>query len=240
MKEVIMLYCMLTAFAAQGLGFEQDRFKTPEGKDLVITFVKHGSLMLEYDGHVLLVDPVSDYADYSKFPKADLILITHEHHDHLDSKAIAATEKESTLIIVNPASQEKLGKGIAMKNGDRRSPVSYLNIEAVPAYNTTPGRDQFHPRGRDNGYILTLGGMRVYIAGDTEDIPEMKQLKNIDIAFLPVNQPYTMTPVQAAHAAEMIKPRILYPYHYGETKIQDLKDLLKKDKHIDVRIRQLQ
>lgn len=240
MKGVFMLFCLSITMASHGLDFEQDRFKTPEGKELVITFVKHASLMLEYDGHILLVDPVSEYADYSKFPKADVILITHEHHDHLDPKAITETEKEPTLIIANASSQKILGKGTVMNNGDHLKPLSYLDIEAVPAYNTTPGREQFHPKNRDNGYILTLGGMRIYIAGDTEDIPEMEQIKNIDIAFLPVNQPYTMTPEQAARAAEMIKPKILYPYHYSDTKIQELQELLKKDKQIEVRIRQLQ
>lgn len=114
------------------------------------------------------------------------------------------------------------------------------NWEAVPAYNTTPGRDKFHPKGRDNGYILTVGGTRIYIAGDTEDIPEMKQIKNIDIAFLPVNQPYTMTPEQAIQSAKTIQPHILYPYHYGDTNINEVKDGLKNEKEIEVRIRALQ
>ena len=127
-----------------------------------------------------------------------------------------------------------------MKNGDILQITPEIKLEAVPAYNTTPGRDKFHPKGRDNGYILTVGGTRIYIAGDTEDIPEMKQIKNIDIAFLPVNQPYTMIPEQAIQSAKIIQPHILYPYHYGDTDINKVKDGLKNEKEIEVRIRALQ
>ena len=175
----------------------------------------------------------------TKSGKELTILITHEHGDHLDPKAIQAVEKSDTEIIANENSQKKLGKGKVLKNGDTDTSISYMKIEAVPAYNTTPGRDKYHPRHRDNGYILTFDGLRVYIAGDTEDIPEMKDLKDIDIAFLPVNQPYTMTVPQAAKAAKMFSPKILYPYHYGDTKIGELKDALKGN-GIDVRIRELQ
>ena len=128
-----------------------------------------------------------------------------------------------------------------MKNGDKLKPASYIQIEAVPAYNTTAGREKFHPKGRDNGFILTIGGLRIYIAGDTEDIPEMNQLKNIDIAFLPVNQPYTMTVDQAVKAAKIINPHILYPYHYGETNVKEIAPKLKSvAPKIEVRIRQMQ
>ncbi len=220
--------------------FENDIIDTRDGKTLKITFIKHGSLLLDFDGLVVYVDPVSEYADYSQLPKADYILLTHEHGDHLDPKAIADVEKESTCLVANAASAQKLGRGIIMENGDHFSPESRVDLEAVPAYNTTEGRDKFHPRHRDNGYILTLGETRIYIAGDTEDIPEMAELEDIDVAFLPVNQPYTMTVAQAAHAARMFKPRIFYPYHYGDTEIELLKDALKDEPGIDVRIRNLQ
>ena len=192
--------------------FETDSFTTKNGKSLKITFFKHASLLIEYAGKKFFVDPVSDYADFTQQPKADYILITHEHHDHFDTKAIAAIETPDTKIIANPNCQKMLDKGQAMKNGDIR----------------------------DNGYILTVGGTRIYIAGDTEDIPEMKQIKNIDIAFLPVNQPYTMTPEQAIQSAKTIQPHILYPYHYGDTNINEVKDGLKNEKEIEVRIRALQ
>ena len=220
--------------------FESDTFETRSGNTLKITFIKHASLILVFDGKTIYVDPVSEYADFSQLPKADVILITHEHADHLDPKAIATLEKQGTILITNPSSQAKLGKGVVMKNGDSLTPVPWLKLEAVPAYNTTPDRVKFHPKNRDNGYILTLGGDRIYIAGDTEDIPELKQLKAIDIAFLPVNQPYTMTIPQAVHAAKMFNPRILYPYHYSDTDIKQLEEGLKNTPEIEVRIRQLQ
>lgn len=238
--QILIIMCSLfTGIFTSASNFASDKFKTKDGSELEITFIKHASLMLKYDGHIIQVDPVSEYADYSAFPKADIILITHEHGDHLDKKAITASEKPGTILIANGNSEKILGKGTIMKNGDKIHPTDYLTVEAVPAYNTTPGREKFHPRHRDNGYILTLGGTRIYIAGDTEDIPELSNLKDIDIAFLPVNQPYTMTVPQAEHAARMFSPKILYPYHYGETKIEELKDKLKGS-GIDVRIRQLQ
>ena len=230
---------LFTTGLAAAAPFATDTFSVPEGGKLAITFIKHASLLLDYNGYQIQVDPVSEYADYGAFPKADVILITHEHADHLDPAAIAALEKPETVLIVNEASREKLGKGRVMHNGDTATPVPYLSLEAVPAYNTTPGREKYHPRHRDNGYILTLEGTRIYMAGDTEDIPEMKDLKDIDIAFLPVNQPYTMTVPQAARAARMFNPKILYPYHYSDTPIEKLKDELK-DSGIDVRIRQMQ
>ena len=220
--------------------FDVDSFRTEKGKTLKITFIKHGSLLFDYEGHTLYVDPVSTYADYSKLPKADFILVTHEHSDHLDAKAIADVEKKTTTIIINESSQKKLGKGTVMKNGDKLQPAAWLHIKAVPAYNTTPDRKKFHPEGRDNGYLLNIDGICVYVAGDTEDIPGMSHLGKVDIAFIPVNQPYTMTVPQAVHAAKMIKPHILYPYHYGDTPIQQLKDKLSGVSDIEVRIRQLQ
>lgn len=232
--------CSLSiAFLASGKSFETDKFTTKDGGELVITFIKHGSLQLTFNGNNIQVDPVSEYADYTAFPKADIILITHEHGDHLDPKAIGAVEKESTILITNKAGSKILDRGTVMKNGDKLTPTDYLTLEAVPAYNTTPGREKFHPRHRDNGYILTLGGTRIYIAGDTEDIPELKDLKDIDIAFLPINQPYTMTVPQATHAAEMFSPQILYPYHYGDTKVEELKEKLKGS-GVEVRIRGMQ
>jgi L-ascorbate metabolism protein UlaG (beta-lactamase superfamily) len=217
---------------------EHDSFDTGTGK-LTIYFLGHATLMMTWGKTVIHIDPVSEYADYSKLPKADLALVTHEHHDHLDAQAIAAIGEKGTRIVLNQAGRDQLGKGEALKNGDSIE-VHGIEIKAVPAYNTTPGREKFHPAGgRDNGYVLTLGDKRVYIAGDTEDIPEMAELKNIDIAFLPMNQPYTMTPAQAAHAVEMIKPKIVYPYHYGGTDTSELVKLLKDVKGTELRIRKM-
>ena len=216
---------------------EKDSFDA-EGGPIHISFIGHGTLMLEHAGLVVHVDPVSAEADYTALPKADLILVTHEHSDHLDPKAIAAVRKQGTVMVLNPGAQAKLGEGTALANGESTS-VLGIRIEALPAYNTTAGRDRYHPKGRDNGYLLTIGGKRIYIAGDTEVIPEMKALRNIDIAFLPMNQPYTMTPQQVAEAARAFRPRILYPYHYSNTNTAELVELLKGEKDIEVRIRKL-
>ena len=177
----------------------------------------------------------TDYA--TEFPKADVILITHEHGDHLDPEAIAALTGPSTLLILNAASREKIGKGEAMANGEKRELPGGIGLEAVPAYNTTPGRENFHPKGNGNGYVLTIDGLRIYIAGDTEDIPEMASLKDIDVAFLPVNQPYTMTPEQCISAAKVIAPKVLIPYHFSQTDLSGLPAALPG---IDVRLRQMQ
>ena len=223
--------------------FEVDSMTAADGKELKITFIQHGSLAINYDGYEIQIDPVGEYADYSQFPKADVILITHGHGDHFDSLAVAAVQKPETVIITNADVAEKLCGAQAMNNGDTLVPVPYLDIRAVAAYNTTEGRTQFHPQGVGNGYVLTLGGTRIYIAGDTENIPEMAELGEIDIAFLPVNQPYTMTPEQAVEALRMFKPRIFYPYHYGmtdtPTDIESLNALLDGS-GIELRIRQMQ
>ena len=222
--------------------YQTDTFKTKGGKEVVITAIKHASLRIQYDGLEIQVDPVAEFApatDYSKFPKADVILVTHEHFDHFDRDTIAALRKDGTQIIANPAVQKMLGFGTALANGESHAPAKGLSLDAVPAYNTTPGRTQFHPKGRDNGYVLTIDGLRIYIAGDTEDIPEMTKLKDVDVAFLPCNQPYTMTPEQVAKAARTIKPKVLFPYHYSQTPVKRVAELLA-DTSIDVRIRSYQ
>ena len=212
---------------------QTDEFTTKSGKKVRFTCIKHASIQINYNGLEIQVDPVGKgmkpETDYSQFPKADIILVTHEHHDHFDSDAIALLTKASTKIYLNPAVHKMFGSGKALKNGDKVKIANDITIEAVPAYNTTPGREQFHPKGRDTGYILTLDGMRVYIAGDTEDIPEMANIKDISIAFLPCNQPYTMTIEQAANAAKTIKPKVLFPYHYNATPVNKLTPLLSRE-----------
>ena len=231
-----LVLCATGVLGAQE-GFKTDVFPLEEGS-LKITFIGHGTLMFDYNGMIIHVDPVGKEADYAKLPRADLILITHEHFDHLDPEAITAIRQKDTDIVLNESSAKSVS-GIVMKNGEQRT-VRGLKIEAVPAYNTSSGRDKFHPQGRDNGYVVTFGNLRVYIAGDAENHPQMMGLKDIDIAFLAMNQPYTMTPVQAAEAARAINPGVLYPYHFGETDVSELAELLKDADGIEVRLRDLQ
>ncbi len=218
----------------------QDVVHTSVG-DLTMTFLGHATLMFQVDGKVIHIDPVRREADYSKLPKADLILVTHEHGDHLDPEAIAQIRKPGTRIVVSRSCAGKIPGAEVMENGGVRDELGF-RIEAVPAYNIvhmrSPG-SPFHPKGDGNGYVITFGHTRVYLAGDTENTPEMKALKNIDIAFLPMNLPYTMTPEMVADAARAFRPHILYPYHYGETDPQQLVKLLADDSDIEVRIRAL-
>ena len=220
--------------------FEKDLFET-DGGTLELWFIGHGTLMFKYSDMVIHIDPVSREADYNELPDADLILITHEHGDHLDPGAIKKILKDETEIICNKASSSALDDCRVMTNGDKID-LEDISIEAVPAYNIeherSPG-NPFHPKGVGNGYILDIGGKRIHVAGDTENIPEMSGFKDIDIAFLPVNLPYTMSPEMAADAAMIIKPGILYPYHFGSTDTGELVKLLEGT-GIDIRIRKLQ
>ncbi|UCF30948.1 MAG: MBL fold metallo-hydrolase [bacterium] len=240
-NALIALFFLLAGggYAVAGDGLATDRIMTSDG-ELAITFVGHGSLYITFRGKVLHVDPYGNLADYSKLPDADVILITHDHRDHLDSAAIGEIRKDGTVVVLNEASAPKVSGGLPMGNGSSRT-VSGVTIEAVPAYNLvhmrSPG-NPFHPKGVGNGYVLTFADTRVYVAGDTENIPEMADLKGIDVAFLPMNLPYTMTPEMAAEAARSFRPRILYPYHFGETDPAALAKLLA-DQDIEVRIRDM-
>ncbi len=234
------LFALLTTTLSAQESFEKDTIKTSEG-NLVITFIAHATLMFEFNGMVIHVDPVSDYADYSRLPDADIIFLTHEHGDHLDLKALKEIRTDKTVVVLTERCTRKVDGGIVMKNGDHRM-VEGLKVEAVPAYNIVHKRSNgqpFHPKGVGNGYIIEFGDKRVYIAGDTENTPEMKKLKGIDIAFLPMNLPYTMTPEMVADAAKSFKPKILYPYHYGSTDPNRLVELLKENREIEVRIRKM-
>jgi len=237
------LFILAINISAADQSFEKDSFETSEGP-LEITFIGHGTLMFSFAGKTIQVDPWSRLADYTKFPKADLILVTHEHGDHLDLKAIHFSLKPGTKVVYTELCSQKISSGILMHNGDSQT-IEGIKVEAVPAYNIKHKRSNgtpFHPKGDGNGYVLTFGekGLKVYVAGDTEYIPEMAELKDIDIAFLPMNLPYTMTPKMAAEAATVFRPKVLYPYHFGETETGKLKELLKEEENIEVRIRKLQ
>ncbi|MCH5221017.1 MAG: MBL fold metallo-hydrolase [Muribaculaceae bacterium] len=223
-------------------GYHYDSFTTPAGRTVNVAFIKHGSLIVDLDGYLVYVDPVTMFGnDFSKLPKADMILVSHEHHDHFDPKALELLGNDATSIFASKAVAEQCEKAMALLPGDSIV-VDAANFELtiVPAYNNTAEHLQFHPKERgDLGFLFNIDGFTLYIGGDTEDIEEMASFGKIDVAFIPVNQPFTMTVDQVIHAAEMLAPTYLYPYHYGET---DLTPLVERfaDSEIDVRVRDLQ
>jgi L-ascorbate metabolism protein UlaG (beta-lactamase superfamily) len=240
-RSLLVLIAVIAGFGLVGMALqklEEDLFPTPGG-ELKIFFVGHGSLFLTFGGKVVHLDPVGSEGDYARLPKADLILVTHEHYDHLDPEAVRDLSRVGTQVVVSPSCAGKLKDAVIMKNGDRRT-FQGFEVEAVPAYNIVqkrPDGNPFHPKGQGNGYVITVGGKRIYVAGDTEPVPEMKDLKNIDIAFLPMNLPYTMSPEMTAEAARTILPAVLYPYHFGDTDTGRLVKLLKGEPGIEVRVR---
>jgi len=240
-STVFIFFVVFAALSTAGYGqLDKDILKTDQG-DLHIAFIAHGTLMFTFNNKTVHVDPISRMTDYNALPKADLVLITHDHADHLDPKALALIRQDQTIIIAPEKCAEKIEGCQVMANGETRTAAGF-KIEAVPAYNLVHKNDSgepFHPKGEGNGYIITFGPKRVYVAGDTENTPEMKALKNIDAAFLPMNVPYTMTPEMVADAARAFRPAILYPYHYGDTDTSRLVILLKDEKDIDVRIKRI-
>ena len=235
---LVMLAIPLPAYQQEA--FEADTYRTSAG-DLTITFIGHGTLMFELGDRVIHIDPVSREADYSALPKADLILITHHHGDHCDPGAIELLSREDTDLMLNELCGDRVGHGMVLRNGDIER-WEGITIEAIPAYNLVHKRDNgelFHPRGEGNGYVLSFGDTRVFVAGDTENTPEMKALKDIDIAFLPMNLPYTMTPEMVADAAKAFRPKVLYPYHYGSTDPAELVILMKGEQGIEIRVREM-
>jgi L-ascorbate metabolism protein UlaG (beta-lactamase superfamily) len=242
-RTALFICCVMLLFASTLLAVEEkqkDVIKTSMG-DLEITFLGHGTLMMTCAGKTIHVDPFAQVTKYEDLPDADLILITHHHGDHLDAKAIEQIRRKDTKVLLTSAGAEQISGGTVMKNGDVQT-VAGVKVEAVPAYNLIhkrPDGNPFHPKGEGNGYILTFGKTRVYVAGDTENTPEMKALKNIDIAFLPMNLPYTMTPDMVADAAKAFKPKILYPYHFGETDTAKLTALMKDTRDVEIRIRRM-
>ncbi len=243
----LILMCLPAVTAFGEARHETDVIPTGAG-DLSITFLGHGSLLFTFEGMTIAVDPYSKVADYAALPKADIVLVTHEHGDHLDMGAIQAIRTDKTVVAANPGAAGKIPGAMVLRNGDMktfpgtRKGSRGIQVTAVPAYNIVHERSPgvpFHPKGQGNGYVLAFGDRRVYVAGDTENIPEMKALAGIDIAFLPMNLPYTMTPEMAADAARTIRPKILYPYHFGETDTSRLVELLRDEKGIEVRIRRM-
>jgi len=226
--------------AAGGEHFQKDIIAT-SGGNLEVTFIGHGTLMFAYGGKIIHIDPFSKLVDYATLPKADIILLTHHHRDHLDPAALEQLRTDETIVVLTEICAKTVRGGVIMKNGDVQV-VAGITVEAVPAYNLVHKRDTgqvFHPKGEGNGYIMTLSDTRLYIAGDTENTPEMKRLRDIDYAFLPMNLPYTMTPEMVADAASTFEPKVLYPYHYGETDPARIVVLLNDTPGVEVRIRSM-
>jgi len=205
-----------------------DHVGTSQG-DLIIHPVNHASFVMQWNGKTIYVDPVGGAEPYINLPKPDIILVTDIHPDHFNTDTLSSME--AAPVVAPPAVYEKAPDNLKhmfttiMKNGDTAT-LDGVGIEALPMYNISEGRLQYHEKGRGNGYLLTLGDERVYIAGDTEAIPEMLALKDIDVAFIPMNLPYTMTVEQAAEAVSTFQPDIVYPYHYRGSDVEEFKRLV--------------
>lgn len=217
-----------------------DSIPTQNG-DLIIHPVNHATFVLSWNGKTIYVDPVGGAKRFEGLPRPDLILVTDIHGDHLHPETLAAVAGDKAKIVVPAAVAAKLPGNLrplttVLANGQTKS-ILDISIEAIPMYNLTGDRLKFHDKGRGNGYVLTLGGKRVYLSGDTEDIPEMRALKNIDMAFVCMNLPYTMTVDQAASAVREFKPKIVYPYHYRGSDTEKFKKLVGETSGIEVRLR---
>ena len=242
-----MLFSMIMFFGCsreKAPVYPSDVITAADGSEITLTFFEHASLAIEWQGSRVYVDPVGGKIAYDKLPKADVILITHSHYDHFDMEAIDRLMKDGTVVVCDKTSAEAFEFDcVTMTPGSVSAPVDGVDITAVPAYNITAEHLQFHPREREDcGYILTMGGTRIYISGDTENNDDIKALTDIDIAFLPVNQPYTMTVDQAVDAVKAIRPKVFYPYHYGEVEtVTDIDRLVRElDSVTEVRVRPME
>ncbi|MBI4663650.1 MAG: MBL fold metallo-hydrolase [Verrucomicrobia bacterium] len=217
-----------------------DRFAAQDG-ELVIHPINHATFAIGWKDKTIYVDPVGGGQKFDGWPRPDLILVTDIHGDHLNADTLAAVAGEKTAIAAPSAVAEKLPEALRKKttvlaNGESKT-LANVTVEAVPMYNLTEERLKFHTKGRGNGYVLTIGGKRIYISGDTEDIPEMRKLKNIDVAFVCMNLPFTMTVDQAANAVREFKPKVVYPYHYRGSDVEKFKKLVGEDAGVEVRLR---
>jgi L-ascorbate metabolism protein UlaG (beta-lactamase superfamily) len=223
----LLLLTLILAIGATAQTRPTDKFDTSAGP-LTVTAIRHASLVIQAGGKVIHVDPWSQ-ANYDGVPQADLILITDIHGDHMDPKAIAAVRRQGAQIVAPAEVAKTVTDATVIKNGETKK-IGDIAIEAIPMYNEKRGPSEgrfFHDKGRGNGYVVTYGGKRLYIAGDTEGVPEMRALKNIDVAFIPMNLPYTMPPEEAAEAVKAFRPKVVYPYHYRQSDTKIFADALK-------------
>jgi L-ascorbate metabolism protein UlaG (beta-lactamase superfamily) len=208
------------------------------GGAITIQPIIHAAAQIRFGNQVITVDPTAMGGDYNTLPKADIVLVTDIHGDHLDPATITKASKPNATVLAPSAAAPQIKGATVIANGEMKT-VNGISVEAVPMYNLQRGPSAgqlFHTKGRGNGYIVTAGGKRLYFAGDTECIPEMKALKNIDVAFIPMNLPYTMPPSEAADCVKAFKPKIVYPYHYMGSDLKQFEDALKGS-GVEVRIR---
>ncbi len=229
----IALFCSVS-FASD---FEEDVIQTSAG-DLRVTFIGHGTLMLRFGGKVIHVDPWSALADYSELPRADLVLLTHHHIDHLDSLALFLLRRNDTVTIGTVECADRVHGVTVLRNGEETKALG-LRIEAVPAYNSVrPDRRPVHPKGQSNGYIVIFGDKRVYFAAETENIPELARIMAVDVAFVAMDGVYNMTPEEAAEAVRVFQPKVVYPVHFGTADVSQFSRALKGS-GIEVRVRKM-
>ena len=245
-NKIIALMALFSLFGCgrQTPAHPVDTFTANDSQPVRITFFAHASLAIEAHDKHIYVDPTESAAEYARLPKADLVLITHSHYDHLDRAAIDDVTTRNSMIVCDKTSAETFDyECTTMTPGMTTDPFAWLHIEARPAYNTSEGRTQFHPREREDcGYLLTVDGVRIYIPGDTEDTDELLSLRNIDVLMLPVNQPYTMTVDQAVRVVKAVRPKVFYPIHYGQVDTPtDIDRLVRElDGVTEVRIRPME
>ncbi len=221
-----------------------DKINTSEGP-LMIQPISHATFAMTWDNKTIYIDPTGGAAAFSNLSSPDIILITDIHGDHLQPETLREIETSNATFIIPRAVADKLGdigKNVLILNNGESKDVMGISVEAIPMYNLPESDDAFHPKGRGNGYVLEMGGKRIYISGDTEGIPEMRSLKNIDIAFVCMNLPYTMDVEQAASAVLEFKPKIVYPYHFrgqgGLSDVDKFKSLVEEgNTSIEVRLK---
>ena len=235
-KPAALFLLLTAAFSVQAQMLTGSTVPTSMG-NLVIHPVAHASFVMEWDGKTIYVDPVGGVGAYDGLQRPDLVLVTDIHGDHLDTGTLSGITGDAPIsapaAVVSPLPAGLRDNAITLDNDNNIDRLG-MNIAAIPMYNLTRDRLQFHEKGRGNGYVLTLADTRVYISGDTEDIPEMRNLENIDVAFVCFNLPYTMTESQAADAVNAFRPDIVYPYHYRGSDLALFTSLV--DDGIEVRL----